>query len=292
MSDQTYGHPQPIALDNAVRIQQARTAAGPSAAPAAAASITAARCRATTRKATDPVNSDETTHHPDFRGNFHKGLEHAANGLVVAADYQTMVDILHSTARNPSAYETIPLDQGRPLTNPQAGKATDILGPDPKKMRMLPSPTVDSPETAVEAIELYWMALVRDTPFATWGTDTVVSQAAAELTTHEANFYGPTDNGTVTTQTLFRGCTAGDNVGPYISQFLLRDIPYGSLTISQKQRTAIVNKDYLTNPADWLAAQNGNQIDRPPCTMRRRAISGVCAISLSTCTSMRCTKRT
>jgi hypothetical protein len=26
------------------------------------------------------------------------------------------------------------------------------------------------------------------------------------MTAHEANFYGPTENGTVTTQTLFRGC--------------------------------------------------------------------------------------
>jgi hypothetical protein len=178
MSDQGYGHPQPVALENSLRLQPGAPAAAQPAALAAA--ITVARCRPTTRKITDPVNSDETTHHPDFRENFHKGLEHAANGLVTAADYQAMVGILRNAAPNSAEYETIPLDLGRRLTNPQAGKATDVLGPDPKKMRMLPAPTVDSKETAVEAIELYWMALLRDTPFSTWGTDSLVTQATAE----------------------------------------------------------------------------------------------------------------
>ena len=260
MADQSYSHPQPVALENTVRIAPAIAAAQPAAA-AAAPAIAVAQCRATPRKSSDPVNPDETNNHPDFRGNFHKGLHHAANGVVVQAKYQAMVDILRRTARNPAEFESIPLDQGRPLTNPQAGKATDVLGPYPKKMRMLPAPTVDSLETAVEAIELYWMALLRDTPFTAWSADATVAQATSELTTHEANFYGPTVNGSVTPQTLFRGCSPLDSVGPYLSQFLLRDIPYGSLTISQRQRTAVSNKDYLTNSNEWLAAQNGAKID-------------------------------
>jgi len=61
----------------------------------------------------------------------------------------------------------------------------------------------------------------------------------------------------VTAATLFRGITTGDVIGPYLSQFLLLDIPYGSLTISQRQKTVLANANYLTAYADWLAFQNG-----------------------------------
>jgi len=64
--------------------------------------------------------------------------------------------------------------------------------------------------------------------------------------------------GRVTPATLFRGNTPGDLVGPYISQFLWKEIPYGVQTISQKMRTVQPGVDYLTNYADWLATQNGN----------------------------------
>ncbi len=257
ISDQ---HPQPISLPNSIRIGGAPAA--PTAPTAGPRFITpVATCRPTTRSTSDPVNADETTH-PDYRGNFSKGLEHdPATGLVIPASYEAMVATLQRAPRNPAEFETIPLHLGRPLTNPQAGKATDVQGPNPRQMRMAPAPTVDSAETAVEAIELYWMALLRDTPFITWGSDPTIAAAAAEMTTHEADFYGPTVNGTVTPGTLFRGCTPGDNVGPYISQFLLRDIPYGSLTISQQQRTAVAQKDYLRDKTSWLAAQDGARID-------------------------------
>jgi hypothetical protein len=63
--------------------------------------------------------------------------------------------------------------------------------------------------------------------------------------------------GRVTPFTLFRGNTPGDLVGPYISQFLWKEVPYGVQTISQKMRTVQPGVDYLTNYADWLATQNG-----------------------------------
>ncbi len=62
--------------------------------------------------------------------------------------------------------------------------------------------------------------------------------------------------GPITPATLFRGNTPGDLVGPYISQFLWKDIPYGVQSISQKMRTTIPGDDYLTTFSDWLFAQN------------------------------------
>jgi hypothetical protein len=63
-------------------------------------------------------------------------------------------------------------------------------------------------------------------------------------------------HGNVIPGTLFRGNTPGDLVGPYISQFLWKDIGYGVQTISQKMRTPIPGDDYLTTYGDWLFAQN------------------------------------
>jgi hypothetical protein len=47
-----------------------------------------------------------------------------------------------------------------------------------------------------------------------------------------------------------------EEYGPLISQFFIRDIPYGVQTIDQKQVPYIREKDFLTNHNDWLRAQN------------------------------------
>ncbi len=60
----------------------------------------------------------------------------------------------------------------------------------------------------------------------------------------------------VTPRVLFRGLTAGDQIGPMISQFLWMDIPYGTQTINQRMRTPIPGDDYLTSYDEWLFAQN------------------------------------
>jgi hypothetical protein len=75
----------------------------------------------------------------------------------------------------------------------------------------------------------------------------------------------------VTRETLFRGFTQGDLVGPYVSQFLLigNDDPdlgltaqdgfitYGTLKIDQRQRTVLRGSDFLTTFEDWRAVQRG-----------------------------------
>lgn len=63
-------------------------------------------------------------------------------------------------------------------------------------------------------------------------------------------------SGPVTTGTLFRGLTPGDQVGPYISQYLWKGFAYGAIPVDQKMRTTIPGDDYLTNYSDWLFAQN------------------------------------
>jgi hypothetical protein len=72
-----------------------------------------------------------------------------------------------------------------------------------------------------------------------------------------SDFRGPKVGTAVTPSTMFRGNTPGDLVGPYLSQFLLKPIPFGATTIVQQYRTAIPGNDFMTVCADWLSIQNG-----------------------------------
>lgn len=222
-------------------------------------------------------NNGDEKDFPNFIGNFHKGMHHDSFGEVVSADYQKLLNA--TTKNNPTQadFANIPITSdlgamfGRKYTNPQAGLSTDQEGPDPDKMRMLQAPKVDSAETAAEAVEVYWMALLRDVPFTQFNTDPAVATAAGELA-GLSEFTGKVNN-TVTPQTIFRGCEAGNLQGPFISQFLLKDVPYGALYGAlippqpQKMRTVlgeaavgVGNADFMTNFQDWLNVQNGKQM--------------------------------
>src|SRR5260221_5372409 len=74
-----------------------------------------------------------------------------------------------------------------------------------------------------------------------------------------SHFRGPRMDGQITPMTLFRGQTPGDLMGPYVSQFLLKNIPYGSIPVPQRIRTAVPELDYMTSYSDWLAVQNGTR---------------------------------
>lgn len=70
------------------------------------------------------------------------------------------------------------------------------------------------------------MALARDVSFTEYATNRTTRAAAAELS-RLPDFRGPKTGGAVTPDTLFSGFTAGDLVGPYISQFLWKPAEFG-----------------------------------------------------------------
>lgn len=162
-----------------------------------------------------------------------------------------------------------------------------------------PAPPKFSSKTELaEIVENYWMALLRDVPFkyytAAGRNDdvsrgilsaalasqiaTLVGAAVSDLGgSNLVYYYGQNqnggNNGAVTEQTLFRGFTEGDRVGPYVSQFFVRPFPVGRLTLSPKQKTAAIRtdygtkpsyesptktgRDYLTTKTEWLARERG-----------------------------------
>jgi hypothetical protein len=199
--------------------------------------------------------NDDEQRYPSRIGNYSKGLPHNQRGEVLPEAYAALLTALAS--RRPTDFDAIPLGAGRALINPQAGLAFDLEGADAHALTMPAAPAVDSAEAAGEMVELYWMALLRDVNFAQLGCSTLAADAAAELSAIGA-FSGPRDmSGRVDVTTLFRGFTPGDLVGPYVSQFLLQPIHYGSLVIPQRQETVLAQSDHLMRFREWLAIQNG-----------------------------------
>jgi hypothetical protein len=215
---------------------------------------------------TQVTNGDEERY-GNFIGNYSKGLPHSALGEVDKAAYQQLVNATEDGTAG--AFENVPLGGTVKLANPMAGMAFDLEGTDSHQLAIGPPPAVASQVRAADMVELYWMALCRDVNVADYGTDGLALAAAAELSSL-AGYAGPKSGGSVTPQFLFRGFTAEDLVGPYVSQFLLKPFNYGQYAMSGQIRTYAAGVDYLTSPSTWLAARNGqgpfakNQADPQP----------------------------
>jgi hypothetical protein len=208
---------------------------------------------------TRPTNGDEALY-PNKIGNYSKGLPHQSNGEVVLSAYNLLLDALRTG--NPAAFEQIPLGGDRKFTNPQCGLAFDLQGKDCFSMVQAPPPAFASRENAAEIAENYWMAIMRDIPYSEYPTNPIAAAAAADLNLFGTDFKGAKDtNGQVTPRVLFRGLTAGDKAGPYLSQFLYKPCFFGANEINQKIRTVRTIADgganYMTDFASWLAVQNG-----------------------------------
>lgn len=196
-------------------------------------------------------------------GNFHKGLPHdPLTGEVDADAYEALLKAVSSGKH--ADFEAIPmgtpvLSQRFPLKNPQAGLAFDLEGTDVCQFDLPTAPALSSAEEAGEMVELYWMAKLRDTHFSNLATGTANADvlAAAAALSALSDFRGPKVAGAVTSQTLFRDNAAGANVGPYLSQFLLRPVPFGAVNIDQRMRTLVAGDEHMKDFASWLAIQNG-----------------------------------
>ncbi|MEM7351783.1 MAG: hypothetical protein AAF657_13380, partial [Acidobacteriota bacterium] len=170
-------------------------------------------------------NGDEDAY-PDRRASFFKTLPQDNLGEVDPAAYDQFLTALESGEQ--ADFDAIPLSNqaDRKLANPMASYAFEMTGGDGHSSRMPPAPAFDSAFISAEMAEVYWQALTRDVPFADYDSDPLVAAAVADLNGF-STLIGPTVGGVITPGTLFRGETAGDLIGPYLSQFLWLDIPFG-----------------------------------------------------------------
>lgn len=161
--------------------------------------------------------------------------------------------------------------------NPQAAFSPLLVNLAPESFQLPPPPALDSKEAAADLIELYLMALCRNTPFAQYQTDATVKWAASVLTQLGSAYKGPKKSNRVDASALFRGTSAGDLVGPYISQFLLlpliplfptEETDVGAhnldLRICKKDRLvpSLDCNDFGAAWNDFIAIQNGSIPDK------------------------------
>jgi hypothetical protein len=200
-------------------------------------------------------NGDEARY-ADRRASFAKTLPHNDAGEVDAEAFARFVSVLSSG--DPDAFEALQRDPAAvvQLNDPQATYAFDLAGLDGAATSLDPPPTFASTLMAAEMAELYWLSLTRDVPFREYETDPLVAAAVADMNA----FAEPVASGTgqkPTPATVFRGETPGDLIGPYLSQFLWLDIPYGIKTIEQRYTVPTRGQSFLTDYGEWLACQRG-----------------------------------
>jgi len=82
--------------------------------------------------------------------------------------------------------------------------------------------------------------------------------------------------GRVTPYNIFRGVMDSDLQGPYISQFLYRDLRMGGFMTQQKYTTKMEHSDYMKTWDTAVKAQSGNILESPipPRTTPRYLITG------------------
>jgi hypothetical protein len=193
------------------------------------------------------ANADEQEL-PRYVAMYSKGLPHNGLGEVDPGAYELLLRALRTgEARD---FDVIPCAGPTKLSNPQAGFSYNLVGPDPSAIACPPAPRFASAEQAAELAELYWQAHLRDVPFAAYDAEPRVWSAAEEL--------GRLHGVSTTPSTLFRGRDAGSLAGPYISQFLWKEIGLSPFPVVQRFRSAAPGSDYLGEYDRWLSLQNGS----------------------------------
>jgi membrane-associated phospholipid phosphatase len=227
--------------------------AGERAADSFQVRLEAARSEAALPTPKQITNRDEQ-YYPNFIGNFSKGLPHNAIGEVNRSAYLSFLNAVRQGTA--AAFEEVPLGGNVPFVNPLAGLSLDLEGTDSHQLAIPAFPSISSRELAAQAVELYWMALCRDVNFTDYESNPLAQAAAAELSSMPG-FTGPRSSGLVTPQTLFRGFTAADVIGPYVSQLLLSPFSYGPYAMNGKMSMYVPGIDYMTDQTSWLAVENG-----------------------------------
>lgn len=219
------------------------------------------------RLAPHHTNGDEDRYATKI-ANFSKALPHNSLGEVDLGAYAALLAALASGKS--ADFEVIPLGGTAKLVNPQASNTFMLEGADSHALGTRIVPAYSGHEQGSEMAENYWMSLARDVAFTDFETDPTIAAAVADL----SSFPGYTGPKPVTPATIFRGDTPADLNGPYISQFLWQNIPYGAMVLHQQINTNIAGDDHMTTYSEWLNIQNGlppsgpNQVDPTPRYIR------------------------
>src|SRR5262249_10232638 len=152
---------------------------------------------------------------------------------------------------DPARFEQFPRDpqaQSK-LANPLSGYAFEMVGADAQAVPLSPPPAFASAEAAFEMVELYWLALTTDVPHREYEANPMAQAALTDMNGCSMKS-APLADGKISSQTVFRGATPGDLAGPYISQFLWMDIPYGIKPVDQRYTLPHGGQSFMTKSDD------------------------------------------
>lgn len=179
---------------------------------------------------------------------FTKTLPHDASGAVDAIAMKQF-EAATESARI-ADWEALPVKNEIRLVNPLAAYAWEN-DPLAKEVIQLPQfPKLDSMELAEQALELYWMALLRDVPLWDYARSSLVRDALAELRKTKLN-------ADASPESLFRLNSPGERSGHYLSQYLWMTIPYGAHITYQKYRTIHRGVEFVTQRNEYVRIANG-----------------------------------
>lgn len=180
---------------------------------------------------------------PDRIACYAKGLPQNRYGEVDPAAYKALLSAVKSGKFED--FEAIPRAGGRRQSNPQSGNSFHLEGGDSHTFSVAPAPGIASGAAERDISELYWQALCRDVPFKKYSESPIVKEAAEHLGTSPDK--------------VFRGPTWGDLNGPYISQYLLKPIPYGAGRLEQKYSVPNPGSNFVTTEDEWTQVKLGYQ---------------------------------
>ncbi len=202
-----------------------------------------------------PINGDLGL--ADKCGSYSKAIQQDSPGKVNLTQFGKFQTAIASGKF--SDFDLITLGGTQRLNDPMGAYAYAFLGAD-SSLFGAPSvpapPAVASKPYATELVELYWCSLLRDVAFSDYATNATAHAAADELS-HLPTYAGPTVSGKVTPELLFRGKFPGEDIGPYMSQFLITPTNFGALPFDQKYITYRPSVDYMTDLASWYEVQQG-----------------------------------
>ena len=180
---------------------------------------------------------------------FGKTLSHDARGVLTT---EAMQSFEAATASGRIAdWERLPVKNEIRLVNPLAAYPWENDPMAPEVIKLPPFPALDSERLAEEAMELYWMALLRDVPLWDYEKNSLVRDAVAELSQTKLN-------ANVTPKSLFKLGLPGEAEGYWISQMLWMPIPYGAHNVWQGYRTAFKGSDFMTHWDEYLKVADGH----------------------------------
>jgi hypothetical protein len=216
-----------------------------------------------------PINKEDIKYcNYSFNGLFTKALEHdlLTGSLKNSQDYITMKNSIKNNEQVSLSKIALAKGSTLKLVNPLASLSTVLVGPQQNTIKLQAPPSLSSTSGAAEIVELYSQAYLRDIPFYAYHDDITVKKILNSCHMNNVSILKTLPDYTpfgipFTPQTIFRGITQGEKLGPYVSQFLLLDVPMGETSMKQQYNTLLPKPhqcEWGTSKNETILIQNGN----------------------------------